>query len=257
MSDWVGELTVGFGWVYYNGPVGDTEFHRHYAIQICFPFNGALHIETLANEQIVKDILVIGSNVSHRLSSPSPTAQLLYIEPDLIEKYTARLSVAEMAVLDLPPTQMKTVEAALTADKDCVSDDFGRNIAHLIWPKGSNDDVFSTIDPRIGRTLAEIEDSQNLNLRLYQLIDSSGLSASRFRHLFSTQVGMSLKSYLLWTKLQRAIQSLANDSSLTNAAHAAGFADSAHLSRTFKRTFGLAPDDLNRNAHFTTRNHQA
>ena len=33
-------------------------------------------------------------------------------------------------------------------------------------------------------------------------------------------------------------------SSLTEAAHEAGFADSAHLSRTFRATFGIAPSFL-------------
>ena len=61
---------------------------------------------------------------------------------------------------------------------------------------------------------------------------------------------MPLKSYLLWAKIQRAIQLLATDRSLTRAVHAAGFADSAHLSRTFRNTFGLAPADLNRQARF-------
>jgi AraC-like DNA-binding protein len=32
--------------------------------------------------------------------------------------------------------------------------------------------------------------------------------------------------------------------SLTDAAHEAGFADSAHLSRTFRRMFGVAPSSL-------------
>jgi len=255
MSDWAGELTVGLGWVYYNGPVGDTEFHQHYAVQICFPFSGPLHIETQTENQIVENILVVGSNVSHRLSSPSPTAQLLYIEPNLVRKNTARLNMAQMAVLDLPKTQMESIKSALNIAATERGPNYGRRIANLIWPHNSDCDVFLPIDPRISQTLANIEAAENLNLRLSQVIEGSGLSASRFRHLFSAQVGMSLKSYLLWTKLQRAIQSLALDNSLTTAAHAAGFADSAHLSRTFRRTFGLAPADLNKNAHFTTRNH--
>jgi AraC-like DNA-binding protein len=32
--------------------------------------------------------------------------------------------------------------------------------------------------------------------------------------------------------------------SLTDAAQSAGFADSAHLSRTFRRMFGIAADSL-------------
>lgn len=221
MSDWAGVLTVGLGWVYYNGPVGDTEFHQHYAVQICFPFSGPLYIETPEEKQTVDTILVIGSNVSHRLSSPSPTAQLLYIEPNLVRKNTARLNMEQMAVLELSKSQMERIKAALDADTRLNEADFGRSIANLIWPEGADSDAFSPIDPRISQTLAEIDAAEDLNLSLDQVVESSGLSASRFRHLFSAQVGMSLKSYLLWTKLQRAIQSLATDSSLTTAAHAA------------------------------------
>jgi AraC-like DNA-binding protein len=37
----------------------------------------------------------------------------------------------------------------------------------------------------------------------------------------------------------RALERYAAGRPLTEAAHAAGFADSAHLSRTFRRMFGL------------------
>ncbi len=253
MSDWVGALTVGIGWVYYKGPVGHTDFHQHYAVQICFPHRGSLRVETREKSQTVETVLVIGSNVSHRLSSASPTAELLYIEPKLAAQNAARLNMNDVMVLDLPAAQMKAIRGALDIDPKRLGADFGRRIASLIWPDGPSNKAFSPIDPRITETLEQIDACEDLNLRLGQLVAGSGLSASRFRHLFSAQVGMSLKSYLLWTKLQRAIQHLATDSSLTRAAHMAGFSDSAHLSRTFRRTFGLAPDDLNRNADFTTR----
>jgi AraC-like DNA-binding protein len=158
-----------------------------------------------------------------------------------------------MVIVKLPKAQMESIQSALNIDIKKRDSNFGLQLANLIWPKGTGGEAFSPIDPRISQTLAEIEAAEDLNIRLGQVTKSTGLSASRFRHLFSAQVGMSLKSYLLWSKLQRAIQSLATNSSLTSAAHAAGFADSAHLSRTFRRTFGLSPADLNRNAHFTTR----
>jgi AraC family transcriptional regulator len=40
-------------------------------------------------------------------------------------------------------------------------------------------------------------------------------------------------------RIERAVQLYAGGRSLTEAAHQAGFADSAHFSRTFRRTFGL------------------
>jgi AraC family transcriptional regulator len=253
MSDWAGDITIGLGWVYYDGPVGHTQFHQHYAVQVCFPFSGPLHVETSENSRSVEDVLVIGSNVSHRLSTPNATAKLLYIEPNLIGQNTEKLTVDEVEALDIPASRLKAIEQTLDHYPKLVQADFGLSLARLIWPEEAARTGFTVIDPRIQKSLADIDAAEDLNISLSQIVDSSGLSASRFRHLFSAQIGMPFKSYLLWIKLQRAFQSLATDSSLTRAAHIAGFSDSSHLSRTFKRTFGLTPADLNKNAHFTTR----
>jgi len=42
----------------------------------------------------------------------------------------------------------------------------------------------------------------------------------------------------------RAVEIFAGGGSLTEAAHRAGFSDSAHLSRTFRRMFGIAAVSL-------------
>lgn len=68
-----------------------------------------------------------------------------------------------------------------------------------------------------------------------------GVSVSRFTHVFSESVGMPFRSYILWLRLQAALDSLVTRRSLTRAAHDAGFADAAHLSRIFRRMFGIAP----------------
>ena len=54
---------------------------------------------------------------------------------------------------------------------------------------------------------------------------------------------MPFRTYVLWLRLESALDSLAARSSVTQAAHAAGFADAAHLSRTFHRMFGVAPSE--------------
>lgn len=48
----------------------------------------------------------------------------------------------------------------------------------------------------------------------------------------------------VWLRLQQALAEIARGSNLTEAAYAAGFADSAHLSRSFRQTFGIAPNVL-------------
>jgi AraC-like DNA-binding protein len=54
-------------------------------------------------------------------------------------------------------------------------------------------------------------------------------------------VGIPPRRYLLWVRLMHAIEAAIGGDNLTTAAHEAGFADSAHLSRTFRRMFGRTP----------------
>ena len=253
MSNWAGDMTIGLGWVYYDGPVGHTQFHQHYAVQICFPFTSPLHIETPGQKLNAEGVLVIGSNISHRLSAPSQTAKILYIDPSLVRKSYEKLSAGGVEMLNLSSAQERALEQALATDPASKTTDFGFELTQLIWPTDPDHAALSSIDPRIERSLEDIDAADDLSITLDQVARAAGLSMGRFRHLFSAQIGMPLKSYLLWRKLQRAIQSLANDSSLTRAAHIAGFADSSHLSRTFKRTFGLSPNNLNKKANVTTR----
>ena len=71
-----------------------------------------------------------------------------------------------------------------------------------------------------------------------------GCSVGRFRHLFRDQIGLGYRTYLLWLRLGVALEAIAAGASLTDAAHDAGFADSAHLSRTYRRMFGISPSSL-------------
>ena len=72
----------------------------------------------------------------------------------------------------------------------------------------------------------------------------SGLSQSRFMHIFTQSTGVALRPYILWLRLQRACCDLMAGASVTAAAHNAGFSDAAHLTRTFRRMLGMTPTDL-------------
>jgi hypothetical protein len=61
--------------------------------------------------------------------------------------------------------------------------------------------------------------------------------------LFARQVGIPLRTYRLWRRLLRALSALSR-CDVTGAAHEAGFADTAHLSRTCRRMTGHSPTGL-------------
>lgn len=67
------------------------------------------------------------------------------------------------------------------------------------------------------------------------------LSPSRLRHLFVQETGTTYRGYVLWLRINRAVVEMMDGRSWTEAAHETGFADSAHLSRTFRRMFGISP----------------
>ena len=58
------------------------------------------------------------------------------------------------------------------------------------------------------------------------------------------QVGVPIRRYLLWHRYLTALSLLADGASVTRAAHAAGFADSAHLTRTAVRMNGFTPTKM-------------
>ena len=54
----------------------------------------------------------------------------------------------------------------------------------------------------------------------------------------------SFRAYLPWLCINLAVEAVMAGSSWTDAAHEAGFADSAHLTRTQEKVFGIEPSAL-------------
>jgi AraC-like DNA-binding protein len=71
-----------------------------------------------------------------------------------------------------------------------------------------------------------------------------GVSPSMLGRQFTDHVGVPWRQWVLARRLQAAARVVANGATLTTAAHAAGFSDSAHLTRTFRRMFGIAPSEV-------------
>jgi AraC family transcriptional regulator len=60
------------------------------------------------------------------------------------------------------------------------------------------------------------------------------------------ETGTWLRAYLLWLRINVAIEAAMAGASWTAAAHEAGFADLSHLARTHGRMFGIEPTAIRR-----------
>ncbi len=87
-----------------------------------------------------------------------------------------------------------------------------------------------------------LDASQNASLP--DLAAGVGISESRLAHLFRRDVGIPMRQYRLALRMQEAVKQIAEGRSLTEAAYAARFADSAHFCRICRRMFGVTPSHL-------------
>src|SRR5262249_42239695 len=79
---------------------------------------------------------------------------------------------------------------------------------------------------------------------LERLAEDVDLSPGRLMHVFTESVGIPLRPYLAWLRVQRAACAILSGASFTESAHLAGFSDASHMSRTFRRSLGIAPSEL-------------
>lgn len=79
------------------------------------------------------------------------------------------------------------------------------------------------------------------NYSLEELSDKVNLSIPRLVELFKHEMGVPIRKYRMWRRFFSACESIATHSNITEAAHAAGFSDSAHFSRNFCDMFGVNP----------------
>jgi AraC-like DNA-binding protein len=100
----------------------------------------------------------------------------------------------------------------------------------------------SSVDARVLQAVQLIRG--NKHYKMSELAHEVGLSYYRLSHAFARNLGITLRAFVQWKKVTVTASLLAHKS-ITEAAHEAGFTDSAHLSRLFKDVYGLPPSYLN------------
>ena len=101
-------------------------------------------------------------------------------------------------------------------------------------------------DDRINKALDYMNNSSfEYKMMMNELKSLTNLSDSRLSHLFKEEVGISIKKYLVWSKLKRAFEKVLNENkNMYEASIEIGFYDQPHLSKAFKQIFGISPSDV-------------
>jgi AraC-like DNA-binding protein len=222
-----------------------TDFHAHHAIQATISLGGWFKLDT-ANASVRGEAVAVAADVEHVFEAEGLMA-FLFVEPESRQGRAIRAGLfGDAQLVAVPPEALgdfrERVAAALASPSrdDAALIALGRELLARLSADAASEEP----DPRISKVIAWAAAQIDEPVGLSDAVAVSGLSASRLRHLFVEQTGLPFKTYLLWLRLTRALESFAGGATLTQAAHQAGFSDSAHLSRTFRRMFGIAPASL-------------
>ncbi len=217
----------------------EVQSHSHHAIQITFGLKGEFVIET-EHGRLRGPVVAVASDTHHSFRASGAVA-FLFIEP---ESAAGRALHGEL-FKDRPAVDLATGQAHgfLESLRNCFDQgatgpglvELGRSIVAALPRTGAHLPPDARVTSMITYARTHLDD----RLTLASAAKHVGLSFSRASHLFVAQTGLAFKSYLLWLRLEIAVALYAGGQSLTESAHQAGFADSAHFSRTFRRTFGL------------------
>jgi len=226
-----------------------TGQHAHHAIQVTIALEGDFRLRDSSTPDFGDGMTaaIVAANQPHTFAAEG-TVALIFVEPESVEgRVLQEVHCRDAAVSRLSPEQLGEWPALLLdayrgAGGRTRMQEISRRVIDRLrggtMPTG-------TPDPRILRTIRVLSDRPDDPPTLGEAATAAGLSPGRFRHLFVAETGLPYRGYALWLRLGRAVDVFAAGGSLTDAAHDAGFADSAHLSRTFRRMFGLAPSSLN------------
>ncbi|MGM9483227.1 helix-turn-helix transcriptional regulator [Roseateles sp. NT4] len=234
-SLWIGRAT------------GHAQAHAHHAIQISMGLTGRLRL-CGEDDQPWREhaVAMVQPHQRHQFDGSGETVAQIFVEPETAQGHTLLQSYGAEPITDLPVESIEgQLDDLLQAFNEDASDEalvaISRQIVDTLC--GQTPPALS-VDPRISRAIEFMRARLGEPVTLAQAAAAAHLSPSRFRHLFVAQTGMSLRTYLLWARVEAAVGAAMGGQSWTDAAQDWGFADSAHLSRTCRRMFGIAPTML-------------
>lgn len=230
---------------------GVVPAHSHHAIQVVIALDGTI-ASCAGNAAPASDAgwqesrgIIVRPDAEHSFDCNGAFGVMLFVDPesregawlatslrhDITHVADARLAalVGELAPLAGQPEEVADIGALVRRTVDGLRPGLG---------------PARRLDARVTKVLGTIATSDDLRISLDAAADVACLSPTRFAHLFKDQVGLPFSRYMLWRKLTRAMVAIASEGTIGAAAHAADFADAAHLTRTFYQMFGLAPSAL-------------
>ena len=235
-----GSLWIGRG-------QGRSQWHEHHALQISLALDGVCRFRSDQDGGWSEFTgAIVRSHRHHEFEVDGATMAQLFVEPETCEGRALNERIPDADVSPLPePERIAMADLLLNAYKARLGANEMIAVAKAAVAVLAGASVpLTSVHPRVSKAIEHIRANLAGPISLADVASAVALSPSRLRHLFVRETGVAFRVYLLWLRLNLAIEASMAGKSWTAAAQEAGFADSAHLTRTFKRMFGIVPAAL-------------
>jgi AraC-like DNA-binding protein len=224
------------------GPGFSSSKHRHHCVQLVMALEGKLRIRSGAGRRWTScGAALIRPDAPHEIDATDIRILLAFVDAEsdlgaaLLEDVASEIAIVPDAIvarwrrhLGDPETLAGTRVAAWVRE-------------HLLSKRRT-----PRIHPAVRRVLRVVrnEIASKHEFSLQRLAEVANLSPSRLMHVFTESVGVPLRPYIRWLRLQMACTELTRGVKVADAAYRSGFSDAAHLTRTLRRMMGMTPREL-------------
>lgn len=228
-------LILGSDRSLYRGELPATGWHSHAAPVLLIGLSGrfVLHFAQGRTESCFS--AWIDSGIEHVFDSCGEQVASMYLEPDAAQTRRWRAHFANHGGVVLDPG----IRAQGRSNMDAYLRNFDLD---ALLPFHCAD-----VAPMDARVAYSVNTLRRVGVPMPSrsaMAQAAGLSESRFNHLFRAEMGVSFRSYRVWSQVRGALGALGADSRLTQAALEGGFVDSSHFSHMFRKTFGMTPSSV-------------
>jgi AraC-like DNA-binding protein len=176
-------------------------------------------------EQITGDVLFIRPGVEHKVICAGGGINAMYLDglrwsDDIFCAQRLRGRLADVAVDALFQGAGARTELR-------------ERLSHAVTP----------VPQELGRAIERIVAEPMARLSQDELASRLNAERTSALRMFKAATGLTFRRFKQWSALQHAARQIAAGELVRTAAIDAGFADTAHLTRTFRMSFGLTPSE--------------
>ena len=243
--NWRGRVLVWDEQAIFLGHAANASLHASPAIKVCVALDGNFGLCTGADDTFINyESAIIAPGQPHAIDGRHNNMVMMLLVPEAKLAQPLTPIFSQKGITRLSPAVVSKIRRIFADfDERLAADDSIEHICFQMVAAIRGGDSLP-IDSRVAQSIEWIRASREEGISVREIAAGVELSESRFSHLFTENVRIPVRRYLLWLRLRDSMHLLAQGKSLTKTAHEAGFSDSAHLTRTFRGMLGIAPSAL-------------